>query len=152
MAGKQNDPGRIAKRRSAEEVKKLTQIAVDQFNRITKGGDNGYLIIPRDLYREFLPHWIEAYGARDAHAAVVLYGYLHSYVSNGKDSDAYKWAFPTVKQIVADTGIGKNRINDILQILEDAGLVVTRMETWYGRDKKLYLPLFYPLPPETLED
>jgi hypothetical protein len=144
MAGKQPKEKQTP-RRSEEEVAKLTALARSQHEKRQKEG--GYFMAPYELYREHLANWIEAHGARKAHAAVVLYGYLHSYTSGEKKSDVHMWAYPTTKQITADTGIGKNTLTDVLQILIDAGLVVTNMKTWNGKDKKLYLPLYYPKHP-----
>jgi hypothetical protein len=51
------------------------------------------------------------------------------------------WSFPNVEQIVSSTGIHKDRVKKLVDILVSEGLLETTMIYYHGKTKKLYLPL-----------
>lgn len=100
-----------------------------------------YTPIPHRLYREILPDLQRKYGARDARDAIFLYTYLHAYVNGQSDKDVYMWAFLTVDQIVEGTGIDRNRVKPLCDILENEALLRTEMKRTATGRKKFYMPL-----------
>lgn len=114
--------------------------ALRQKERVLNGV--GYAVIPHDIYRKVLPELTAKYDGRTARDCIVLYGYMHAYTNGTTGKEAYLWAYPTVDQIVADTGIKRNRVNPLITLLESEGLVITRKIPWYGHTKKMYMPLY----------
>lgn len=104
----------------------------------------GYATTPHDIYRKVLPELTAKYDGRTARDCVILYGYMHAHVNGQSGGDAYMWAYPTVDKIVEDTGIKRNRIKGLTDILEAEGLILTKKIPWYGHTKKLYMPLYRP--------
>lgn len=100
-----------------------------------------YATIPHGLYRVALPEMNAKYDGQTARDCVFLYTYFHAYVNGQSENTAYMWAFPTVKQINAETGIHGDRIKGLCDILENEGLLKTRRIPWYGHSKKMYMPL-----------
>jgi hypothetical protein len=101
-----------------------------------------YAIIPHDIYRKLLPDLKAKYDGQTARDCVVLYGYMHAYTNGQSEGNAYMWAFPTVDQIVEDTGIHRNRIKGLTDILVHEGVMMTKKIPWYGHTKKMYMPLY----------
>lgn len=102
----------------------------------------GYAIIPHDIYRVILPELNAKYDGRLARDCIVLYGYLHAYTSGETGKAAYLWAYPTVDQIVEDTGIKRNRVKPLADVLEAEGLLLARKIPWNGHTRKLYMPMY----------
>src|SRR5690625_3035722 len=100
-----------------------------------------YTPIPHRLYRETLPDLQRKYGARDARDAVFLYTYLHAYVNGESDKDVYLWTYLTVNQSVDVTGIDRNRVKPLCDILEKECLLWTEMKLTSTGRKKFYMPL-----------
>jgi len=123
-----------------DKMKELAQQASVQKQRVLDAG--GYSVIPHDIYRKVLPELRDNYDGQTARDCVLLYGYLHAYVNGQSGGDAYMWAYPTVDQIVEDTGIHRNRVSKLSDILVAEGLIKTERIPWYGHTKKMYLPLF----------
>ncbi|NYV67576.1 hypothetical protein HYI36_20060 [Bacillus sp. Gen3] len=103
----------------------------------------GYAVVPHDIYRVVLPELTAKYDGRTARDCVLLYGYLQAHVNGESGGEAYMWAFPTVDKIVEDTGIKRNRVKPLTDILESEGLLVTRRIPWYGHTKKMFMPLYH---------
>lgn len=129
----------------------LAQLAVRQKAKVLESEHGGYSPSLHSLFRVHLKELGDKYKKNDARDAIFLLLYLHAYVNGTESNDFYMWAFPTVKQIREDTGIHSDRIKPLCQILEIEGLLITRKIPWNGNTKKLFLPLFYPLEPETQE-
>ncbi|MDH5159835.1 hypothetical protein [Heyndrickxia oleronia] len=103
----------------------------------------GYAVVPHDIYRVVLPELTAKYDGRTARDCVLLYGYFQAHVNGESGGEAYMWAFPTVDKIVEDTGIKRNRVKPLTDILESEGLLVTRRIPWYGHTKKMFMPLYH---------
>ena len=120
---------------SAEQVEALRQ----KESLLARGS---YAVIPHDIYRVILPELNAKYDGRLARDCIVLYGYLHAYVNGTSGKSEYLWAYPSVDQIVADTGIKRNRVKPLADVLEAEGLLITRKIPWYGNTKKMYMPQY----------
>mgnify|MGYP003456443823 CR=1 FL=1 len=107
----------------------------------------GYAPIPHAICRDILPELKEKYDGQTARDALFLFFFLSSYVNGSSDNDAFMWAFPNVEQIVSSTGIHKDRVKKLVDILISEGLLETTMIIYHGKSKKMYLPL----PPVTEE-
>jgi hypothetical protein len=105
-------------------------------------GDKGYAPIPHWVYRDWLPELKDKYDGQTARDCVILFGYMHAYANGQSGGDAYMWAFPNVVQVAQDTGIHKDRIKKLVDILVNEGVMQTRRIPWYGHTKKMYLPLY----------
>ncbi|EES73317.1 hypothetical protein POTG_02069 [Paenibacillus sp. oral taxon 786 str. D14] len=127
------------------ELKHLAQIAIQQKETVLERGKGGYSPSLHDLFRVQLPELGAKYEKRAARDAIILLLYLHAYVNGTEANEYYMWAFPTVEQIQEETGIHKDRIKPLCRILETEGLLITKMTKWHGNQKKMYLPLFYPI-------
>ena len=103
-----------------------------------------YVPVPHSIYRELLPELKAKYDGQTARDCLTLYMYMHAYTDGQSEGSAYLWAFPNVEQIVEDTGIHRNRIKKLTDILESEGVLVTKKIPWYGHTKKLYMPLYEP--------
>ncbi|MFJ7855285.1 hypothetical protein ACIQX3_21340 [Peribacillus frigoritolerans] len=125
------------------ETSKLTQLALRQKKFIlSKENRIGYAPIPHDIYRKLLPELKEKYNGQTARDCVLLYGYMQAFVNGESEKDVYMWAYPTVTQIVEDTGIHKDRVKKLIDILISEGVMKVRRIPWYGHTKKMYLPLY----------
>ncbi|MDR4318690.1 Uncharacterised protein [Niallia circulans] len=113
--------------------------AMRQKERVLKGG---YAPIPHFIYRELLPELKTKYDGKKARDCLTLYMYVHAYVNGQSEQQAYLWAFPSVTQIAEDTGIHKDRIKGLFDILVSEGVMITRKIPWYGHTKKMYMPLY----------
>lgn len=102
----------------------------------------GYTPIPHWIYRELLPELNDKYGGPTARDCLTLYMYLQAHVNGQSGNTAYMWAFPTVTQIANDTGIHKDRIKGLCDILVMEGVMLTKKIPWYGHSKKMYMPLY----------
>lgn len=123
------------------DAKSLTEEALRQKTALLNGG-NGYAPIPHNIYRDLLPELKAKYDGQTARDCVILYGYMQAYANGQSEGTAYMWAFPNVVQIAQDTGIHKDRIKGLIDILVSEGVMVTRKIPWYGHTKKMYLPLY----------
>jgi hypothetical protein len=112
-----------------------------QKERLLSGG-KGYTPTPHWIYRDWLPELKEKYDGQTARDCVILLGYMHAYANGQSGGDVYMWAFPNVVQVAQDTGIHKDRIKGLVDILVSEGVMVTQRKKWYGHTKKMYLPLF----------
>ncbi|MED3832947.1 hypothetical protein [Peribacillus frigoritolerans] len=116
--------------------------AIRQKERLLSADNGGYAPIPHFIYRELLPELKDKYDGQKARDCILLYGYMHAYTNGQSANDAYMWAFPNVTQIAADTGIHKDRIKGLIDILVSEGVMATRKIPWYGHTKKMYMPLY----------
>ena len=122
--------------------KGLTKEQAEAIRRKQAVLDGGmYTPIPHGLYREKLPQMQAEYGKTDARDALFIYGYLHAYVNGESDKDVYLWTYLTVDQIVERTGIDRNRVKPLCDILEKEGLLRTEMKRTATGRKKFYMPL-----------
>jgi hypothetical protein len=125
-----------------EQMKVLAVEANRQKERVLDAG--GYAVIPHDIYRKVLPEMKAKYDGQTARDCILLYSYLHAYVNGQSEGDAYMWAWPTLNQIVEDTGIHRNRVKVLTDILVSERLLVTQKVPWHGHTKKMFLPLYSP--------
>lgn len=100
-----------------------------------------YAPVPHDLFRRLIPIARE-YGKSNAHIATV-YTYLLSMVNGQTDNDRYMSAFPSVQRIADETGIGRNRVKPLCDVLEAVGLVKSAMDYTSNKRDKLYYPQYY---------
>lgn len=100
-----------------------------------------YAPVPHDLFRRIVPIARE-YDKSNAHIATI-YTYLLSMVNGQQDNDRYMSAFPSVQRIADDTGIGRNRIKPLCDVLEAVGLVKSAMDYTSNKRDKLYYPQYY---------
>ncbi len=122
--------------------KDLTREQAEALSRKQAILDRGlYAPIPHDLYREKMPAMHDKYDKQDVRDALFIYAFLQAYVNGESDKDVYMWAFLTVKQIAEKTGIDRNRVKPLCDILEIEGLVKTEMKRTATGRKKFYLPL-----------
>jgi|SRR5699024_3445273 len=121
----------------------LTEEQAEALRRKQTVLDSGlYAPIPHALYREELPRLQRIYGSADARDAVFIYTFLHAHVNGQASNSAYMWAFPSIEQIRAYTGIHKDRIKPLVDILIAEDLVYTKYIPWNGSRKKMYMPLY----------
>lgn len=104
-------------------------------------GLTGNAPIPHDLWRRIIPIARE-YDKANASIAQ-LYSYLLAYVNGKKDNDRYMSAFPSVDKIAEETGIGRNRIAKLSNVLVAVGLIKTAYDYTTNKRDKLYFPLYY---------
>ena|SRR5690625_3617040 len=122
--------------------KDLTDKQAEALRRKQEALDRGlYTPIPHALYRDRLPTMIERYNKQDVRDALFIYGLLCAYVNGQSDKDVYMWAFLTVDQIADMSGIDRNRIKRLSDILEDEALIYTEMKRVANGRKKFYMPL-----------
>lgn len=126
------------------ELRRLSQIAIEQKASVLNADRGGYSPTLHDLFRVHLPALQERHKKGDARDALFLLLYLQAWVNGTESNDYYMWAFPTVTQIHEDTGIHGDRISRLCELLETEGLLITKRIPWNGHTKKMYLPLFYP--------
>lgn len=104
--------------------------------------DHGlYTPIPHELYREKMPEMQARYDKQDVRDALFIYTFLHAYVNGQSEKDVYMWSFLTVRQIAEMTGIDRNRVKPLCDILENEGLIKTEMKRTATGRKKFYMPL-----------
>ena len=122
--------------------KELTDKQAEALRRKQATLDCGlYTPIPHTLYRERLPAMNERYSKKDVRDALFIYGLLCAYVNGQSDKDVYMWAFLTVDQIADMSGIDRNRIKRLSDILEDESLLYTETKRVANGRKKFYMPL-----------
>lgn len=100
-----------------------------------------YAPVPHDLFRRIVPIARE-YDKANVHI-VTLYTYLLSMVNGQPDNDRYMSAFPSVMRIADETGIGRNRVKRLCDVLEAVGLVKSAMDYTSNKRDKLYYPQYY---------
>lgn len=104
-------------------------------------GLTGNAPIPHDLYRRLVP--IAREYEKGNVDIVPLYAYLLSNVNGQRDNDRYMSAFTSVERIAADTGIGRNRIAKLSNVLEAVGMLKTTYDYTTNKRDKLYYPQYY---------
>lgn len=118
------------------------RLASESLRRKTDCLERGhYAPVPHDLYRRIIPIARE-YDKGNAHIAA-LYTYLLSLVNGQPDNDRYMSAFPSVQRIADETGIGRNRIRPLCDVLEAVGLVKSAFDYTSNKRDKLYYPQYY---------
>ena len=100
-----------------------------------------YAPIPHELYREKMPEMQAKYDKQDVRDALFIYTFLHAYVNGESEKEVYMWAFLTVKQIAERTGIDRNRVKPLCDILENESLLKTETKRTATGRKKFYMPL-----------
>lgn len=120
----------------ANEATQRKEYAMTPGNGLT-----GNAPIPHDLWRRIIPIARE-YDKANASIAQ-LYSYLLAYVNGMKDNDRYMSAFPSVDKIAEETGIGRNRIAKLSNVLIAVGLIKTAYDYATNKRDKLYFPLYY---------
>lgn len=122
----------------------------EQFQRLAREStrkkaeclDRGfYAPVPHDLFRRIVPI-VREYDKANVHI-VTLYTYLLSMVNGQPDNDRYMSAFPSVVRIADETGIGKNRVKRLCDVLEAVGLVKSVLDYTSNKRDKLYYPQYY---------
>lgn len=96
--------------------------------------------IPHDLWRRIIP--IACEYERGNTAIATLYTYLLAHVNGQTTNDRYMAAFTSVQRIADETGIGRNRIANLSNVLEAVGLLVTCYDYKSNKRDKLYYPLY----------
>lgn len=120
----------------------LSELAAESLRKKTEALDRGqYSPIPHDLFRRLVPIARE-YDKSNVHIAM-LYTYLLSHVNGQPDNDRYMSAFPSVQRIADETGIGKNRIRRLCDVLEAVGLIKSAYDYTSNKRDKLYYPQYY---------
>lgn len=99
--------------------------------------------IPHSIGRELLPLMVSE-NKRDRDA-VVLYVYLLSKVNGDKENNRYMSAWPSNKTIAEETGIDKNNIKRLSDLLEKHGLIKTEIIYSLNKKEKLYYPMYSPV-------
>lgn len=118
------------------------RLANESFRKKTECLDRGfYAPVPHDLFRRIVPIARE-YDKANVHIAA-LYTYLLSLVNGQPDNDRYMSAFPSVQRIADETGIGRNRIRPLCDVLEAVGLVKSTYDYAGNKRDKLYYPQYY---------
>lgn len=120
----------------ANEATQRKEYAMTPGNGLT-----GNAPIPHDLWRRIIPIARE-YDKANASIAQ-LYSHLLAYVNGKKDNDRYMSAFPSVDKIAEETGIGRNRIAKLSNVLVAVGLIKTAYDYATNKRDKLYFPLDY---------
>ncbi|MBT2682646.1 hypothetical protein [Bacillus sp. ISL-37] len=127
-----------------EQSKLVSEVLRQKDYVLNKNNGIGYAPIPHNIYRKLLPQLKAKYDGQTARDCLFLYGYFQANVNGQSEGSAYMWAFPNVVQIAEDTGIHKDRIKGLVDILESEGLLVSRRIPWYGHTKKMYMPFYMP--------
>ncbi|CAM2952243.1 hypothetical protein PASE110613_09175 [Paenibacillus sediminis] len=118
------------------------RLASESTRKKTECLDRGfYAPVPHDLFRRIVPIARE-YDKANVHI-VTLYTYLLSMVNGQPDNDRYMSAFPSVMRIADETGIGRNRVKRLCDVLEAVGLVKSAMDYTSNKRDKLYYPQYY---------
>jgi hypothetical protein len=106
--------------------------------------NGGYIVVPTKVFRDYMPVLRNKYDGHTARDSLMIYLFLLSYVNGEVERDVYMWAFPSIEQICLATGIHKNRIKRLTDVLESEKFLITRKVNFRGKTKKMFLPL-YPL-------
>jgi hypothetical protein len=125
----------------AEVLNEGSMLAFTQKEELKKRG--GYAMIPHEIGRKLLPQLVEEYGGRTARDALALFFYLHAHANGEQDRNLYLWAFPPAEKICVDTGIDKNRLSKLGEILIKHKLIWKLRIPWNGHTKAVYLPLYF---------
>ncbi|MEC1023556.1 helix-turn-helix domain-containing protein [Bacillus paralicheniformis] len=120
----------------AKEALQRKKYAMERDN-----GLSGNAPIPHDLWRRLIP--IAREYEKGNVAIAQLYTYLLAYVNGRSDNDRYMSAFPSTDKIAEETGIGRNRIARLANVLEAVGLLETAYDYTLSRRNKLYYPQYY---------
>lgn len=106
-----------------------------------ENGLGGYAPVMHTFSRELLPLIVE-YGKYNRDAAI-LYFYLLANTNGQPDNDRYMSAFKSVETIAAETGISKNNISYLSDVLEALGMIETAYDYTSNKRDKLYYPQYY---------
>lgn len=119
------------------------EAATRKAQSLEKGKEyGGYSPMFHDFSRRILPILLEY--DRKNRDTVTLYSYLLAHTNGDPKNDRYMAAFPSVKRIDKETGINKNRIAYLSDVLEAAGMIKTAQDkTASGNNQKLYYPQYY---------
>lgn len=118
---------------------KLASEAEKKKESALKEGNNG--MIPHDLWNRIIP--ITREYNRGTPDIALLYSYLISRVNGESGNDRYMSAFPNVETIAKHTGIGRNRVTPLVEILEFTGMLKTVYDYTANKRDKLYYPQYY---------
>lgn len=121
----------------APEALHRKEFALQKENGLTGNG-----MIPHELWRRLIPIARE-YGGKKVADIALLYSYLIANVNGQRDNDRYMSAWTSVETIVAETGIGKNRVAGLSDVLEAVGLLKTAYDYTGNKRNKLYYPQYY---------
>ena len=103
--------------------------------------------MPHTFCRDLLPIVLEY--DRSNRDIVVLYAYLIAHTNGDKQNNRYMAAFPAVETIDKETGISRNNIAYLSDVLEAIGMIETAFDrTPSGHNQKLYYPQYYSEVPE----
>lgn len=116
----------------ADEASRRKEYALER-------GMNG--MIPHDLWNRIIP--ITREYNRATPDIALLYSYLISRINGQVGNDRYMSAFPNVDTIAKETGIGRNRVTPLVEILEFSGLLKTAYDYTSNKRDKLYFPQYY---------
>lgn len=120
----------------------FSELAAESLRKKSQVLERGhYTPVPHDLFRRIIPIARE-YDKSNVHIAT-LYTYLLSLVNGQPDNDRYMSAFPSVQRIAEETGIGRNRVKPLADVLEAVGLVKVAYDYTSNKRDKLYYPQYY---------
>jgi len=120
----------------ALEAEQRKEFALSKGNGLTGNGQ-----LPHDLWRVVVPT-VRMYN-KGYVDVVLLYTYLLANVNGQRDNDRYMSAFPSVPRIAKETGIGRNRIANLSEVLVAVGLLKTTYDYTGNKRNKLYYPQYY---------
>lgn len=121
------------------DMREMTKSAIQ--NKQFVLSNCGYTPMPHDFMRRGLTELAKKYDGQSARDSLVLFLYLSSYVNGDPTHDFYLWSYPTVEQIVECTGIHRNRVKKLCDILEAEGMVKSVRYPYKGHTKKVFLPI-----------
>ncbi|MEI4801992.1 helix-turn-helix domain-containing protein [Bacillus sp. FJAT-51639] len=120
----------------ATEATQRKEYAMSPGNGLT-----GNAPIPHDLWRRIIPI-VREYDKANVSIAQ-LYSYLLAYVNGNKENNRYMSAFPSVDKIAEETGIGRNRIAKLSNVLVAGGLIKTAYDYMTNKRDELYFSMYY---------
>src|SRR5690625_2035704 len=111
------------------------------FSLDKNNGLGGNAPMPHIFCRDLLPIVLEY--DRTNRDIVVLYAYLLAHTNGDKKNDRYMSAFPSLVTIDKETGISRNRLPYLSDILEAIGMIKTALDrSPEGHNQKLYFPQY----------
>lgn len=110
----------------------------------------GFTPVPHLLMRDWLPYLRTRHHGANARDALFLFLYLCAYTNGNPAHNFYMWAFPSNTQICSDTGIHKDRLTGLVDVLVSEGLLITKRVPYNGHTKRLYMPLMPDIIPDTI--
>jgi hypothetical protein len=124
---------------SETKPKQLAQESVKRKEALLQRGSTAPL--GHELGRDILPRLV-ALDKKDRDA-IVLYVYLLAHVNGDPSSSRYMSAWPSNVKIAEETGIDKNRIKTLADVLEREGLIKTEYVYTHNKREKLYYPMYH---------